>query len=71
MISDYHLHTCFSTDSEASVSDVLDAAISKGMKSLCITDHEDMDYRRNSRSILTNIIQPCVSTKNPTRTASI
>lgn len=44
MISDYHLHTCFSTDSEASVSDVLDAAISKGMKSLCITDHEDMDY---------------------------
>ena len=41
---DYHLHSSFSTDSQADIHDILKKAIEKGMTSLCITDHYDMDF---------------------------
>lgn len=44
MIADCHMHTEFSDDSEAKVTDQVERAISLGMKHICITDHMDMDY---------------------------
>lgn len=44
MISDYHVHTYFSTDSEALPEEYIEKAVSLGMKELCFTDHVDYDY---------------------------
>ena len=41
---DSHMHTVFSTDSEASVKSMLDASVKRGLQSVCITDHLDLDY---------------------------
>lgn len=41
---DYHMHTEFSTDSKASVKSMLDASVERGLRSVCITDHLDLDY---------------------------
>ena len=38
------MHTVFSTDSEASVKSMLDASVKRGLQSVCITDHLDLDY---------------------------
>lgn len=43
MIGDRHVHTMLSLDSEAKIEDVLDSAVSRGMKEIFITDHCDMD----------------------------
>lgn len=40
--ADFHTHTSFSTDSEASPESMIERAIALGMKTYCITDH--MDY---------------------------
>lgn len=42
--ADFHMHTEFSGDSTAPVRDMLDAAIERGMETVCITDHIDEDY---------------------------
>lgn len=44
MLSDFHIHTCFSGDSEANVDAVIQAAISKGIKHMAITDHNDFEF---------------------------
>lgn len=44
MISDYHLHSSFSGDSEATPESMIQKAVSLGMKQMCFTDHYDMDY---------------------------
>ncbi len=41
---DFHMHTEFSTDSSASVRSMLDASAARGLHTVCITDHLDMDY---------------------------
>lgn len=41
---DYHLHTSFSADSTEDIYKIIDTAKSKGMTSICITDHYDMDF---------------------------
>lgn len=41
---DFHMHTDFSTDSEAPVRSMLDAAVERGLVTVCITDHLDLDY---------------------------
>ena len=41
---DSHMHTEFSTDSEAPVRSRLDAAVERGLGSVCITDHMDLDF---------------------------
>ncbi len=43
VLSDYHLHTSFSADSEASMEDQIQAAIRAGMESICFTEHLDPD----------------------------
>ena len=37
-------HTEFSTDSEAPVGSMIEAAIQKGLTEICLTDHYDQDY---------------------------
>lgn len=41
--ADMHMHTWFSTDSEACPRDMADEAVRKGLKSICFTDHFDKD----------------------------
>lgn len=43
MIGDRHVHTELSLDCPAKIADVLDCAVSGGMKEIFITDHCDMD----------------------------
>ena len=61
---DQHMHTEFSTDSEASVRSMLDESVERGLQSVCITDHLDLDYPRmkswdriRSNSIWENILK--------------
>ena len=42
--ADYHLHTSFSTDGKASPEEMIQGCIDKGLKTICITDHYDMDF---------------------------
>jgi len=44
MISDFHLHSCFSGDSEADLLQIIKKAVDLGMPYLCFTDHQDFDY---------------------------
>lgn len=48
MIADFHIHTCFSGDSEADVDKVIQSAIEKGMKYIAITDHNDYEYENGT-----------------------
>lgn len=41
---DYHIHTSFSDDSEANIYDIINSAKAKGISSICVTDHYDMDF---------------------------
>ena len=43
IISDYHNHTYFSADCDASAESMIEKAISLGLSYLCITDHMDPD----------------------------
>lgn len=44
ILSDYHIHTKFSGDSEAEFEDIINSAVSHGLKEICITDHQDFDF---------------------------
>ena len=44
MQADYHMHTAFSLDSESEAESMVRGAIAKGLKRICITDHEDHGY---------------------------
>ena len=41
--ADMHMHTWFSTDSEACPRNMADEAVRKGLKTICFTDHFDKD----------------------------
>ncbi len=43
-ISDFHTHSCFSTDSKANPEDMILQAISLNLKKYCFTDHMDYQY---------------------------
>ena len=43
-LPDCHVHTAFSSDSEANPAEAVMHAIGRGMSLICITDHHDMDY---------------------------
>ncbi len=45
---DLHVHCSLSADSEADAVEVVQAAIDKGLKGLCFTDHIDMFYPEDS-----------------------
>lgn len=48
MLADYHMHTHFSSDSDANPSEHIEKAISLGMSELCFTDHVDFDYPKEN-----------------------
>ena len=43
-IPDYHLHSSFSADCDTDINEIIKNAMSKGMSSLCFTDHNDLDF---------------------------
>lgn len=47
ILADYHLHTSFSSDSESPMEDMIKKAISLGLKTICFTEHHDIDYPNN------------------------
>ena len=47
---DFHTHTCYSSDSTATVREEIESAIEKGLKGICITDHMDLDFPCIERS---------------------
>lgn len=44
MKADFHMHTSFSTDAGFSPEEMIQSAIEKGLRTICITDHMDMDF---------------------------
>lgn len=44
ILSDYHLHSSFSGDSETPMKAMVEKGISMGLKNMCFTEHMDMDY---------------------------
>lgn len=44
---DFHMHTAFSTDSDAALEAMAEGALKKGLDTICITDHMDKDYPFN------------------------
>lgn len=46
MIADFHMHTNFSTDADSDITPekMIQGAIAKGLKTMCITDHMDIDF---------------------------
>lgn len=44
MFSDCHMHTWFSEDSDADPESMVCEAIKRGLKTICITDHEEKDW---------------------------
>ena len=43
-LSDFHLHTYFSSDSKSTPESMVTKAIELGLSSICFTDHNDFDY---------------------------
>ncbi|MDO5402349.1 MAG: histidinol-phosphatase HisJ family protein [Eubacteriales bacterium] len=43
-LSDWHMHTSFSSDSKASIDTMAQRAVALGLSSVCFTDHNDYDY---------------------------
>lgn len=46
--SDFHMHTDFSGDCSTPARAMVEGAISKGLKRICITDHNDKDYPKHA-----------------------
>ena len=44
MLSDFHIHTHFSSDCIVNPEEYIERAIHLGMKEICFTDHVDFDY---------------------------
>ena len=44
MKADFHMHTNFSSDSDATPKKMVEEAIRLGLRTICITDHQDSDY---------------------------
>ena len=44
ILSDIHMHSSFSTDSDAPMASMIEGAISKGLKTICFTEHLDYDF---------------------------
>jgi histidinol-phosphatase (PHP family) len=44
IIADYHVHSHFSSDSKATMDEMIEKAITLGMNKICFTDHMDYDF---------------------------
>ena len=47
---DYHLHTEFSSDCTTPIRDLITSARAKGLTEICITDHHDEDFPKDTGS---------------------
>lgn len=47
MLADYHVHTCYSDDSDYPMEDMVRDAIALGLEELCFTDHVDYGVKRD------------------------
>lgn len=45
--ADFHVHSHFSSDSEADTESIILSAITKGLNTICITEHNDFDFPLN------------------------
>lgn len=44
ILSDIHMHTAFSSDSQAPMESMIQGAIDKGLRTICFTEHLDYEY---------------------------
>jgi len=44
ILADYHLHSTYSGDCHTPMEETIQAAIQKGLKQICFTEHMDMDF---------------------------
>lgn len=44
ILADVHTHSSFSSDSEEPLRNIVKAASDKGLKTVCLTEHQDFDY---------------------------
>ncbi len=51
LVPDYHLHSCFSSDSDSKPEDIIKTAETLGLGSICFTDHNDLDFPDNPENI--------------------
>lgn len=49
--ADYHVHSCFSSDSDTPLEDIIKNAIGKGLDTICLTDHHDIDFPVNDEGM--------------------
>ena len=68
---DYHVHTNYSADASATVTEQLEAAAERGLSEICFTDHVDFDngdksmqhrisvHCENSFCLTTDYIKEC------------
>lgn len=47
-IPDYHIHSFLSDDCNTSIDDIISSAKEKGLTSICITDHYDIDFPKGT-----------------------
>lgn len=52
---DSHMHTHFSSDSDAAPEDMILSAINTGLAGICFTDHLDIDYPENPNAFLLDL----------------
>lgn len=61
---DCHVHSSFSSDSEALFTEQIEAAIEAGLEGICFTDHMDIDYPStdmNGYSFVFNVDEYCAA----------
>lgn len=51
IISDCHMHSYFSTDSDTPMENMILSAIDKGLTTICFTEHMDYDYPKQSDDV--------------------
>ena len=45
--ADMHVHTTFSSDGKGSMDEMIQKALSLGLRHICFTEHNDFDYPRH------------------------
>mgnify|MGYP003303821979 CR=1 FL=1 len=44
ILADLHMHSSYSTDSNAPMEEMILSAINKGLRTICFTEHIDLDF---------------------------
>ncbi len=55
ILSDFHIHSLFSSDSETKPEAIINAAAAKRLSSICFTEHNDYDYPLENGQVLFNL----------------